>query len=220
MYFLFIAPGLILAVIAQLLLKYAYSRYSKISAGNLTGVDVAQKINEGEGFGVGLRTVPGELTDHFDPVKHVVALSADNAINTSIANIAVVAHEFGHVQQKQVGMSLFKLRTALVPVVNFGSGIGYILIILGFALSAAGLVTLGIILFSSVTIFALVTLPIEINASTRGMNLIKKYNLIEESKLGGAKTVLTAAALTYFAGMLQSLGQLLYFIMLSQRRRD
>ncbi len=219
LYFLFILPGLLIGIVAQILLKFSYSQYSKVNAqSGLTGMQAAELINQKEGFGVKFMSTEGQLNDYFDPVNHVVNISSDNAVNQSVANIAVVAHEFGHVQQKQVGQSLFKIRTALVPAVNFGSGIGYFLIILGLVLSIVNLSYIGIALFSLTTIFSLVTLPIEIDASRRGLKLIQKHNLVATSQIGGAKMVLMAAALTYFAGLVQSLGQLLYFIMLTQRR--
>ena len=218
LYFLFILPGLIIGIIAQILLKSGYGTYSKISAGSsLTGMQAAELLNEKENFGVGFVSKSGTLSDYFDPVKNVVNISSDNATNGSVANIAVVAHEFGHVQQKQVGQNLFKLRTVMVPAVNFGSGIGYILIIIGLMVASSGLTWLGIALFSTVFLFSLVTLPIELDASRRGMELIKKHNLIATDKLGGAKVVLRAAALTYFAGLVQSLGQLAYFVMLANQ---
>ncbi len=217
LYIIFALPGLVIGIIAQILLSYSYGRYSKEPAGtNLTGMAAAELINEKENFGVKFITTPGKLNDYFNPVNNTVNLSEDNAINMSVANIAVVAHEFGHVQQKNVGSNLFKLRSVMVPVVNFGSGLGIILVMIGLALALTGLAYLGIILFATTTLFSLVTLPIEIDASRRGMELIKKHNLITFDQLGGAKTVLTAAALTYFAALVASIGQLLYFIMLVQ----
>jgi uncharacterized protein len=221
-YFLFIGPGLVIAILAQLLLKFAYGNYSRVSAGsNMTGMQAAELINKGEGFGVSFITTPGSLNDYYDPSKHVVNVSSDNATNMSVANIAVVAHEFGHVEQKMKGDSLFKVRTWLVPAVNFGSGIGMILIMIGLGIAASGVTWLGIALFATTTLFSLVTLPIEIDASRRGMKLLRKYNLVSVQNLGGAKWVLAAAALTYFAGLVQSIGQLAYFIMMAQgRSRD
>lgn len=218
-YLLFIGPGLLIAILAQLLLKFAYGNYSRVSAGsNMTGMQAAELINKAEGFGVSFITTPGSLNDYYDPSKHVVNVSSDNATNMSVANIAVVAHEFGHVEQKMKGDSLFKVRTWLVPAVNFGSGIGMILIMIGLGIAASGITWLGIALFATTTLFSLVTLPIEIDASRRGMRLLQKYNLVSVQNLGGAKWVLAAAALTYFAGLVQSIGQLAYFIMMAQGR--
>jgi Zn-dependent membrane protease YugP len=223
LYIILSLPGLIIGLIAQFMLKYSYGKYSKISAGsNLTGQQAAELLNRNENFGVSFQVTPGQLNDYFDPSKHLVNLSQDNAVNMSVANIAVVAHEFGHVQQKQSGANLFKLRSTLVPAVNIGSTLGIILIMIGVGIALSGLAWAGVILFSLTTLFSLVTLPIEIDASKRGMELIKKHNLIAANQLGGAKTVLRAAALTYFAGLVASIGQLLYFVMMVQQseRRD
>lgn len=221
LYFVFALPGLLIALIAQIWLKAAYSSNSKKDAGSgMTGMQAAEFLNEKEGFGVSFNVESGYLNDHYDPRNNSVQVSSDNATNGSIANIAVVAHEFGHVQQKHSSSLLFGIRSALVPVVGFGSTIGYFLFVAGIIFSVAGLQDLGLILFSLTFIFALVTLPIELDASRRGMNLIKKYNLISEGNLGGAKTVLRAAALTYVAGLVQSLGQVLYFLMIRSRSRD
>lgn len=218
-YLLFIAPGLIIALIAQGLLWYAYGKYSGVNAGsNLTGIDAAKKINQNEGFGVSMQVTPGKLNDYYNPVDHLVNVSEDNATNQSVANIAVVAHEFGHVEQKVQGSNLFRIRSFMVPAVNIGSQLGIILVIAGLAISFTGLAWLGVILFGLTTIFSLVTLPIEIDASVRGMRIIKKHNLISHDKLGGAKWVLTAAAMTYFAGLIQSIGQLAYYAMLVSGR--
>jgi Zn-dependent membrane protease YugP len=222
-YFFFAIPGLILGLLAQFLLKIAYGNYSKVSAkSGLTGQQAAELINQNEGFGVSFITTQGQLNDYYDSSKHLVNISSDNYSNGSVANIAVVAHEFGHVQQKMSGNTLFQFRNILVPVVNFGGNIGMILIMIGLGLgaSALGLTTLGIILFASTTLFSLVTLPIEIDASRRGLNLIRKYNLIDSSQIDGAKLVLSAAAMTYFAGLISALGQLLYFVMLAQGQRE
>lgn len=219
LYFVFALPGLILGIIAQLLIKGAYSTQSKVNAGsNLTGRQAAELINREEGFGVSFIETPGQLNDYFDPSKNVVNISSDNSTNMSVANIAVVAHEFGHVQQKASGNALFKFRGMLVPVVQFGGNFGLILVMIGLGIgaSAIGLVNVGLVLFASTTLFSFITLPIEIDASRRGMKLIEKYNLIDSEHRGGAKSVLTAAALTYFSALVASIGQLLYFIMLAQ----
>jgi hypothetical protein len=170
------------------------------------------------GFGVSFITTPGKLNDYYNPITHTVNISQDNSVNDSVANIAVVAHEFGHVQQKQSGSLLFKFRSGLVPAVNIGSKLGVILIIIGVALAFSGLAWLGIGLFALTTLFSIVTLPLEIDASRRGMNIIKELNLIDVNRMGGARAVLTAASLTYVAALVTSLGQLLYFIMQVQSR--
>lgn len=220
-YLLFIIPGLIVGLIAQFFLWYAYGRFSKIKAkSGLTGYDAAVIINDKENFGVSFITTPGRLNDHYNPASHTVNISGDNATNNSVASIAVVAHEFGHVQQREVGNILFKIRTALVPAVNIGSSLGYLLIIIGIAIEFFDLSVLGLLLFSLTTVFTLLTLPIELDASRRGMRFLKEYNLIAADQFGGARAVLSAAALTYVATLISSLGQLLYFIMRVQGSRD
>lgn len=221
---LFSLPGLIVGLFAQLLLKSSYGTQSRVSAGtNITGMQAAEIINKGEGYNVNFITTPGELNDYYNPSSNTVNLSSDNATNMSVANIAVVAHEFGHVQQKFSGSTMFAIRSWLVPFVNIGSTLGMILIMVGFGLGIAAniggvsIIWLGVILFSSTTLFSLVTLPIELDASRRGMELIKKYNLIDQDHFSGARAVLNAAALTYFASLVASIGQLLYFVMLAQQ---
>jgi len=218
---LFAIPGLLLGLIAQGLLWYAYGRYSKVAGGKgITGMQAAEMINQNDNFGVSFITTPGKLNDYYNPANNQVNLSQDNAVNGSVANIAVVAHEFGHVEQKHSGNALFKIRGLLVPTVNFGSTLGIILVMIGLAIAATGLAWIGVALFATTTLFSLVTLPIEIDASRRGMGILKRHNLIDTSKLGGARVVLAAAALTYFAGLVASIGQLLYYVMLVQGSRD
>lgn len=214
-------PGLILALIAQALVWFAYNQYSKVNAGSgITGLQAAELINQKEGFNVKLITSPGKLNDYFNPRTNTVNVSADNATNGSVANIAVVAHEFGHVQQKANAILLFRIRTFMVPAVGFGSNLGYIFILIGLAIAATDLAWVGVALFSLTTIFTFLTVPIEIDASRRGLAIIKKHRLINYEKMGGARLVLAAAALTYIAALVQSLGQLLYFVMLVGGSRD
>ncbi|BCX13590.1 MAG: zinc metallopeptidase [Candidatus Dojkabacteria bacterium] len=221
LWLLFTVPGLIIALFAQLFVWFAYNKYSRVKANsNLTGAQVADLINNNENFGVDLMVSNGKLNDYFNPLTNRVNISSANAVSDSVASIAVVAHEFGHVQQKAQSSMLFRLRTLIAPSVGFGANVGYILIILGLALSIIDLAWMGVILFSLTTVFAFLTLPIEIDASRRALKLIQKYNLIQ-SDLSGARIVLTAAALTYVAGLIQSLGQLLYFVFLvSSRSRE
>lgn len=217
-YTIYILPGLVLAIIAQIWISSSFKKYSKIQSGsNTTGIDAANIIKDGESFPVSI-TVYGEaLSDHFDPSKNNVNISS-NSIEDSISSIAVVAHEFGHVQQKFSKSFLFYIRTGLVPIVNIGSRLGYILMIVGLILNILGLAQIGLILFASTTAFALITVPIEIDASKRGLKLIKKYNLIQESRLDGAKSILGAAATTYIASLLTSLLNLFYYASVISRR--
>jgi len=220
-YLAFAIPGLILGLIAQILIWVSFSAYSKRSSKRgLTGSDVASLLVEKENLPVDIRTIAGKLTDNFDPTRDIVSISEDNIDSNSVANIAVVAHEFGHVQQKFSLSLLFRLRSSLVPVVQVGSNLGYILFFVGLLLSVFRLAEIGLILFASTTVFALVTLPVEFDASRRGLALIKKYDLIAEEERGGARAVLTAAALTYIAGFVTSLLNLLYYASFLSRSKD
>ena len=212
LYLMFMIPGLILGLLAQLFVRASYSAQSKKDAGSgITGMQAAKIIAQKEGWNVSLQTSPGKLNDYFNPLTNTVNLSEDNIRSGSVANIAVVAHEFGHVEQKFKSSLLFKFRSAMVPAVNIGTNIGYFLIIIGVILSFFELAVLGLILFSLTTVFALITLPIEFDASRRGLRLIEKHNLIASNKRGGARQVLSAAALTYVAGFVTSILNLLYF---------
>lgn len=218
-YFIFFLPAFLLATISQIWISSSYSRNSKITPqSRLTGEEAGNKILEGEGYPVNIVVEGPSLSDHFDPRSDTVKLSTSSK-NSSIADIAVTAHEFGHVDQKFSRSWLFNLRTGLVPVVNIGSQLGYILIIGGLLLNIFELAQIGLILFSSMTIFALVTVPIEIDATKRGLSFIRKYHLIEEDNIPKAKSVLNAAAMTYVASLLTSLLNLLYFAS-KVRRRD
>lgn len=217
-YILFIIPAILLALIAQIWIKTSYSKNSKISPNTrYTGEQAGRKIAEGEGFPVEILIQGGPLSDHFDPSRDVVSLSTASK-NSSVADIAVTAHEFGHVEQKFTNSFLFNIRSGLVPIVNIGSRLGYILIIAGLILNLLRLAEIGIMLFALTTLFALVTLPIEIDATKRGLAFIKKYNLIEESRMGGAKSVLNAAATTYVAALFTSLLNLFYYVSLVRGR--
>jgi hypothetical protein len=220
-YLYYALPGFILAIIAQILVTIRYNKYSKVSSGsNLTGLDAAKLIKDNENYPVDINRIPGKLSDNFNPRKDIVNISSDNATSNSVANIAVIAHEFGHVQQKFSASLLFRLRSIMVPVVNIGSNLGYILFFVGLFISAFGLAELGLILFASTTVFALITLPVEFDASRRGMNLIEKYNLIEKNKKSGARKVLNAAALTYIASFVTSFTNLLYYSSILNRRKN
>ena len=206
-------PALILAIGAQLWIKISYARNSKVLPGTgITGVQAGEIIKQGEGYPVDIAIKGGALSDHFDPTRDIVSLSTASE-NSSVADIAVTAHEFGHVDQKFSNSPLFKVRNGLVPIVNIGSRLGYILIIVGIIFSIIQISEIGLILFASTTVFALITVPIEIDATKRGLAFIKKYKLINESNLSGARSVLNAAATTYVASLLTSLLNLLYWIM-------
>lgn len=217
-YILIALPAFLLALISQIWISSSYSKNSKISPGtSLTGEQAGYKIKEGEGFPVDILIEGPSLSDHFDPTRDLVKLSTSSK-NSSVADIAITAHEFGHVDQKFSESVLLKFRNGLVPLVNISSQLGYILIFIGLLLNILQLADIGLVLFASSTLFALITLPIEIDATKRGLAFIKKYNLIDESNISGAKSVLNAAATTYIAALLTSILNLLYYISLVRRR--
>jgi Zn-dependent membrane protease YugP len=215
-------PTLILSLGAQLFVRSAYAKWgnTRNSAG-ITGVQVAQQIfNRTNVAPLQLEGVAGELTDHFDPGANVVRLSQGTATVPSVAAMAVVAHELGHVQQYQQRSPLIAARQFLVPAVQFSPTISYGLIFLGLFLRQANLIMLGALVFGIVVVFMILTLPVEIDASRRGLNLLREAGLMQsETDASGSRAVLTAAALTYVAAAVTAVLQLLYYLSLANRRR-
>ncbi|MBK8026348.1 MAG: zinc metallopeptidase [Chloroflexi bacterium] len=214
-------PTLVLSLLAQLFVKSAYSKWSRVrNSAGVTGVGVAERIfARTDVRSVRLEGAPGQLSDHYDPGSGVVRLSQGIATVPSVAAMAVVAHELGHVQQHQQNSPLIAARQFLVPGVQIAPQIGYLMIILGLILNFTGLVWLGIILFGVMVVFMLLTLPVEIDASRRGLALLQQSGLMQTSDdTGGARQVLTAAAMTYLAAAVSAVLQLLYFISLANRR--
>lgn len=215
-------PTLLLSLGAQFFVRSAYSKWGNVrNSAGATGVDVARAIfsrtNVQE---IRLEGTPGQLTDHFDPGSNIVRLSQGIATTPSVAAMAVVAHELGHVQQYQQRSPLIAARQFLVPAVTFAPQIGYLMIFAGLFLRSTGLIWAGIALFAVMVVFMILTLPVEIDASRRGLALLQQSGLMtSESDAGGARQVLTAAALTYVAAAITSVLQLLYFVSLANRRR-
>lgn len=214
--------GFLLAAGASFLTSTTFSKHRLTRpAKPITPLELANDIIQGEGLQVSLTTTPGTLNDHYDPFKNVVAIAADTANDSGMSQLAVTAHEFGHALQDKHNGILFKIRNLLANVVGFSTNIGYILFTIGLALSFFNLAVVGLVLFSATTLFMFITLPIEIDASLKGMKLLRKYQVVTDSEAGAARELLTAAASTYVAGFLQSFIQLLYFVsLLSGRRRD
>jgi len=188
-------------------------------------VEAAQRLLASNGLeGVQLEGTPGELTDHYDPGKKRLALSRDVAYGRSLAGLAIVAHEVGHAVQDHTNYPLMKLRNGIVPMVQVGSALGPIVFILGYMFGASGLALLGLLLFSASAVFALLTLPVEMDASARALQMLTTNGLlVQRDETAGAKSVLDAAALTYVAALLQVLSTLLYYVFLlsgSSRRRN
>ncbi len=223
MYFVFGLPALLLAFYAQWRVRSTYRKYLQVSNGaRLTGAQAAQRILRQAGLGVNIEAVSGELTDHYDPRSKVLRLSQGVATRPSLASLAIVAHEIGHAQQDAQVYLPLRLRSGLVPVVNLTSWLGPILFFVGMLLNSYDLAWLGVLTFAGAVIFALVTLPVEIDASKRGLRLLDQTGILaDDAERQGARRVLNAAALTYVAALAQSLSTLLYyvFILRGGRRR-
>lgn len=220
-YLIFIVPTIILTLIAQSMIKNAYSKYSKVSSGtNFTGAEVARMILEKNGiYDVSVKSVPGQLSDHYDPRTKVVNLSEGVYGSNSVAALSIAAHEVGHAMQKDEEYLPLSFRTALVPLANIGTNISWVVLLAGFILELAGLINLGILLFGFGVLFQIITLPVEFNASRRAI-LQLADGIMPEEHISKSKKVLRAAAMTYVAAALAMVAQLARFIVLSGRRNN
>lgn len=219
-YLLYMIPGLLLSLFAQFKVKSAYSKWSQVrNYHNLTGMETAEQLKPRVGLeNVKLTRTQGTLTDHYDPRNDTLALSQGVADQATVAAMAITAHELGHAMQDKTSYGPMRLRTAIVPVVSFGSNIGIILVMIGVVLSMANLATIGVILFSTTAIFSLITLPVELDASKRAREMLDQTGLVANAEeRGGVKQVLDAAAWTYVAGLATSVLQLLYYISVAGR---
>ena len=221
-YLVFVLPALLIALVAQIKVKTTFRKYAKVmNARGLSGAEVAAKILSSNGvLDVAVQRVSGNLTDHFDPTARVIRLSQSVYDSHSVAAVGVAAHEAGHALQYAEDYFPIRLRAAIIPITKVGSALSWPLIILGLVFRFGFLVNLGIILFSAVTLFQLVTLPVEFNASRRALNILQQQGILAPEELGGARKVLTAAAMTYVAALLVSVMQLLRLIALFSNRRD
>lgn len=221
-YIYLVLPAILISLYAQFKVNSTFAKYSKISNSRaLTGAQVARRILDMNGLGnVVIEHVSGNLSDHYDPTKRVLRLSDSVFASTSVAALGVAAHECGHAIQHAYGYVPLKARHAVYPVVRISSAAAMPLIVLGLILGGAGLISLGIILFSAVVLFQLITLPVEFNASSRALTILGDCDFLSGSELKSAKKVLSAAALTYVASALVSLMQLLRFILIFNNRRD
>ena len=224
-YLVFMIPAFILMGITSWYVRHAYNKWSKIRAGsNLTGYQTAQRLlSTGSLYGVQIQGTPGEMTDHYDPRNKTLFLSNGVANSPSVASVAIAAHELGHALQDAEEYFPLKFRAALVPMVNIGSNLGWILILAGLIFRFTELAWLGVFFFAGGALFALATLPVELNASARAKRLVAEADIIRsEEEQRGVNQVLNAAALTYVAGLLTAVMQLLYyvFLVLGMGRRD
>ena len=216
--YLLIIAGIVLSLVVQLVMTNTFNKYSKVaSSRGMTGAQVAQQILASEGItDVGIQQVQGSLTDHYDPSKKVVNLSQTVYGSSSLAAVGVAAHECGHVIQHARGYAPLRWRTSLVPIANIGSRFSWILIILGLIMAFRPLLTAGIILFSAVLLFQLVTLPVEFDASRRAMQKITSMGMVGNEESRGSAKVLRAAAMTYVAAVAVSALQLFRLIMIAR----
>ena len=221
-YMIFMIPAFILMGITSWYVKSSYKKWSKVRASSgLTGAQVAQRLlSTGNLYGVQIQGVRGNLTDHYDPRNKTLNLSQGVANVPSVAAVAIAAHELGHAMQDAEDYLPLRFRAALVPMVNIGSYLGWIMIMAGLLLRMTNLAWLGVLVFSGGALFALVTLPVEFNASARAKQLLVQTGIIQtDEEMRGVNAVLNSAALTYVAGLVTALMQLLYFATLISGRR-
>ncbi len=215
LYWMMMIPVFLLSGYASLRVKSAYKKYSNVfSSSGMTGAETAETILRRNGLSnVRVVETTGFLSDHYDPSKKVVRLSPDVYRSNSIAAIGIAAHETGHALQHAKAYSPLVLRNLFVPVASFGSNFAWIIIIGGFILGYMQLVNLGIILFSAVVLFQLITLPVEFNASSRAKKIVSSYGIVTAGELKGVNAVLSAAAMTYVAAAASAIMTLLYFLL-------
>lgn len=223
-YYIFMAPAIILMLVAQWYVNSAYNKWSRIrNQRNITGKDAVSRLIRSAGlYDLQVESTSGRLSDHYDPRSKILRLSQSVAETPSVASLAIAAHELGHAKQDADGYIPLKFRAALVPMVNIVSYLGWILILAGLFFNYLDLAWLGVAFFSGGALFALATLPVELDASARARKMLTDSGLITDpQEERGVRNVLNAAALTYIAALVQAVMQLLYFVsLISGRRRD
>jgi len=213
-YFIYMLPAILLMMVVQYYVRSAYQKWSKVPArSRMSGAQAAQRlIQRGGLYQVSVEGVAGNLTDHYDPRTKILKLSQGVYQGSSVASLAIAAHELGHAMQDQEEYFPLRLRAALVPAVNIGSYLGWIFIILGFLLRFQQLAWVGVVIFALGAVFALATIPVELNASARAKRLLVESGLITgDDEQRGVNNVLNAAALTYVAALITAVLQLLYY---------
>ena len=221
-YIILVVPVIIASLIIQSKLKSTYAKYSGVNnVKNLTGAQAAQMVLNYYGiYNVQIESTPGTLSDHYDPTKNVIRLSDGVYNSTSVAAIGVACHEAGHAAQHAQGYTPIKIRNTILPVCNIGSTLSMPLLLIGLVLSFEPLIWIGIGFFSFVSIFQLVTLPVEFNASKRALSVIESNGLLTFEEKRGAAKVLKMAAMTYVAALATSVAQLLRLILRYAGRKD
>ena len=221
-WWVFFIPGLLLGLYAQFQLTSTYGKYVRVKAGSgLSGAEAAREILDQAGLtGMPIREVAGHLSDHYDPIRKALCLSSENFHGRSLAALGVAAHEAGHALQHQAAYAPLKIRMALVPVTSFASSAAVWITMLGFMLGPfffQKIIGIAIGVFAVITLFQVITLPVEYDASRRAKEQLLRLGLIQNSEHGAVSRVLNAAALTYVAAMIAAVLQLLYLIMASRR---
>jgi Zn-dependent membrane protease YugP len=203
---------------AQLRVKSTFKKYSEVRPRNgMSGAEAAAAVMRSSGLeGLSIKPIEGHLTDHYNPRDRTLNLSADVGQTSSIAALGVAAHEAGHAVQDANNYWPMRVRQTLVPAAQIGSSLWFFPVILGFIFASTGLITIGLVLFAAIVLFQLVTLPVEFDASRRALVALQGSGLLAEEEVPGARKVLSAAALTYVAGFVASLGQLIYLFLASR----
>lgn len=221
LYLIFIIVTLLITGGAQAYISLNYKKYKQISVqSGKSGFDVAREILDRNGLtNVMILETSGELSDHYDPSKKVVKLSHDIYHGKTIAATSVASHECGHAIQDKNGYAFLRFRNSIVPIVNIASKLGYVVLLIGIFSTITGLIWVGIGMEAAILLFQLVTLPVEFNASSRALKLIKEYGIVTEVEHSGAKKMLTSAALTYVAGVLAAIMDILRLVLMYAGRR-
>jgi Zn-dependent membrane protease YugP len=222
-YLAFMVPGLLIGIWAQIKLSSAYGKYSQVNVeSGMTGAEAARQVLDQAGLNdMPVQEVPGKLTDHYDPTKRALFLSTDNFHGHTVAAVGVAAHEAGHALQHQAAYGMFKLRSALVPVTQIASFAWMGVLVAGMVLNMfSQLIPVAIVIFVVLTLFQLVTLPVEFDASRRAKEQLFRLGLVRENERVGVAKVLDAAALTYVAALVSTVMQLLYFISAGRNNRS
>lgn len=222
-YIVLVLPVMILSVIIQAVMKSTYNKYSSVRVGmGCTGADMAKRVLSENGvYDVAVTVTQGELTDHYDPKTKTIRLSQNVYSGMSVSALGVACHEAGHAVQHAQSYFPLVARNAIVPAVNFCSGISWLVLIIGIFMQFNIFITLGVILFGSAAVFQLITLPVEFNASKRAIEALDNSNMLSHEEMNGARKVLSAAAMTYVAALAASVASLIRIIMITRgNRRD
>jgi Zn-dependent membrane protease YugP len=214
-------PTMLISLGVQVYLRSTFGKWSGVrNSLGINGTQVGQELFAHTSLQpIPLQRTPGVMSDHYDPGANVVRLSDPVATQPSVVAMAVTAHELGHVQQYQTGSALIGMRSFLLPALQFSPTLSYLSIVMGLMFNMTGLLWIGIFFFALMVLFSILTLPVEVNASTRGLRMLREAGLLEsENDAQGARQVLTAAALTYLGAAITSILQLLYYISVAQRR--